>query len=85
MSKEYKFEVTVRVDDDAFPEIATMEVYDVEDSDPVRLPIAEGEAPYYPGMDLGTVAYRAWEALAIPPRPLPEIDDLIKNEEESYV
>lgn len=84
MSREYRFNVIVRVEDDAFPEIATMEVYDSEDIEPVALPIGEGEAPYYEGMDLGTVAYRAWEVLAIPPRNMPEIDDLIRNEEESY-
>jgi hypothetical protein len=81
--KEYRFTVTVRVEEDDYKRIATMEVYDVEDSDPVKLPISEESVPYYEGMDLGTLAWRAWEMLAIPPAPTPEIDDLIKMEEES--
>lgn len=81
--KEYRFTVTVRVEEDDYKRIATMEVYDVEDSDPVKLPISEESVPYYEGMDLGTLAWRAWEMLAIPPAPMPEMDDLIKMEEES--
>jgi hypothetical protein len=81
--KEYRFTVTVRVEEDDYKRIATMEVYDVEDSDPVKLPISEESVPYYKGMDLGRLAWRTWEMLAIPPAPMPEIDDLIKQEEES--
>jgi len=81
--KEYRFTVIVRVEEDDYKRIATMEVYDVEDSDPVKLPISEESVPYYKGMDLGRLAWRTWEMLAIPPAPMPEIDDLIKMEEES--
>jgi len=49
----------------------------------VKLPISEESVPYYKGMDLGRLAWRTWEMLAIPPAPMPEIDDLIKMEEES--
>lgn len=80
--KEYRFTVTVRVEEDDYKRIATMEVYDVEDSDPVKLPISEESVPYYKGMDLGRLAWRTWEMLAIPPAPMPEIDDLIKSIEE---
>ena len=81
--KEYRFTVTVRVEEDDYKRIATMEVYDVEDSDPVKLPISEESVPYYKGMDLGRLAWRTWEMLAIPPAPMPEIDDIIKSIEES--
>lgn len=80
--KEYRFTVTVRVEEDDYKRIATMEVYDVEDSDPVKLPISEESVPYYKGMDLGRLAWRTWEMLAIPPAPMPEIDDIIKSIEE---
>lgn len=81
--KEYRFTVTVRVEEDDYKRLATMEVYDVEDSDPVKLPISEESVPYYKGMDLGRLAWRTWDSLSIPPIPVPEIDDLIKMEEES--
>ena len=80
---EYRFDVIVRVEEDDYRRIATMEIYDVEDSDPVRLPIAEESVPYFKGMGLATLGERAWDAIAIPPLPLPEVDDLIKMEEES--
>lgn len=80
---EYRFDVIVRVEEDDYRRIATMEIYDVEDSDPVRLPIAEESVPYFKGMGLATLGERAWDAIAIPPLPLPEIDDLIKMEEEA--
>ena len=80
---EYRFDVIVRVEEDDYRRIATMEIYDVEDSDPVRLPIAEESVPYFKGMGLATLGERAWDFIAIPPAPEPEIDDLIKMEEES--
>jgi len=79
----YRFIVNVIVEDDAFPEIVTMEIYDAEDSDPVKLPIVEESAPYYKNMDLETLGLRAWRLISIPPVPLPELDDLIKREEEN--
>lgn len=82
MSNTYQFTVNVIVEDDAFPEIVTMEIYDAEDSDPVKLPIVEESAPYYKGMDLETLGLRAWRLISIPPVPLPELDDLIRMEEE---
>ena len=81
--KEYRFTVTVRVEEDDYKRQAIMEVYDVEDSDLVKLPISEESVPYYKGMDLGGLAWRTWDSLSIPPIPMPEIDDLIKMEEES--
>lgn len=81
--EKYRFEVNVIVEDDAFPEIVTMEIYDAEDSDPVKLPIVEECAPYYKGMDLETLGLRAWRLISIPPIPLPELDDLIRHQEES--
>jgi hypothetical protein len=80
---EYRFDVIVRVEEDDYRRIATMEIYDVEDSDPVRLPIAEESVPYFKGMGLATLGERAWDAIAIPPVSMPEIDDLIKMKEES--
>ena len=80
---EYKFDVIVRVEEDDYKRVATMEIYDSIDSDPVRLPIAEESVPYYKGMGLATLGERAWDFIAIPPVPEPEIDDLIKIEEES--
>ena len=80
---EYRFDVIVRVEEDDYKRVATMEIYDVEDSDPVRLPIVEESVPYFKGMGLATLGERAWDAIAIPPLPLPEVDDLIKMEEES--
>jgi hypothetical protein len=80
---EYRFDVIVRVEEDDYRRIAIMEIYDVEDSDPVRLPIAEESVPYFKGMGLATLGERAWDAIAIPPLPLPEVDDLIKMEEEA--
>ena len=80
---EYRFDVIVRVEEDDYKRVATMEIYDVEDSDPVRLPIAEESVPYFKGMGLATLGERAWDAIAIPPLPLPEVDDLIKMEEEA--
>lgn len=80
---EYRFDVIVRVEEDDYRRIATMEIYDVEDSDPVRLPIAEESVPYFKGMGLATLGERAWDAIAIPPLLLPEVDDLIKMEEEA--
>lgn len=77
----YQFEVTVSVSEDEYRSIVHMEVYDREDSDPARLPIAEESAPYYHGMDLSTLAERTWEWISIP--PMPEINDLVKNGEES--
>jgi hypothetical protein len=83
MLKEYRFDVIVRVEEDDYKRVATMEIYDVEDIDPVRLPIAEESVPYFKGMDLGRLGWRAWDCIAIPPVPMPEIDDLIKIQEES--
>jgi hypothetical protein len=80
---EYRFDVIVRVEEDDYRRIATMEIYDVEDSDPVRLPIAEESVPYFKGMGLAMLGERAWDAIAIPPVSMPEIDDLIKMKEES--
>ena len=79
----YQFYVTVTVEEDNHKRLAIMEVYDAEDSDPVKIPIAEESIPYYAGMDLGTLAWRAWETLAIPPRSTPEVDDLMREIEES--
>lgn len=75
--------MTVRVEEDEYKRVAIMEIYDSDDSDPVRLPIAEESVPYYEGMDLGRLGGRAWDCIAIPPVPMPEIDDLIKMKEES--
>jgi hypothetical protein len=80
---EYRFDVIVRVEEDDYKRVATMEIYDSEDSDPVRLPIVEESVPYFKGMGLATLGERAWDAIAIPPLPLPEVDDLIRMEEES--
>ena len=80
---EYRFDVIVRVEEDDYKRVATMEIYDSEDSDPVRLPIVEESVPYFKGMGLATLGERAWDAIAIPPLPLPEVDDLIKMEEEA--
>ena len=80
---EYRFDVIVRVEEDDYKRIATMEIYDSEDSDPVRLPIVEESVPYFKGMGLATLGERAWDGIAIPPLLLPEIDDLIKMEEEA--
>jgi hypothetical protein len=82
-STNYRFDVIIKVEEDDFKRLATMEVYDVEDSDPVRLPISEESVPYYEGMDLGRLAWRTWEMLTIPPAPTPEISDLIRMEDES--
>jgi len=79
----YRFIVNVIVEDDAFPEVVTMAIYDAEDSDPMKLPIVEESAPYYKSMDLETLGLRAWRLISIPPVPLPELDDLIKKEEEN--
>ena len=83
MNAEYRFDVIVRVEEDDYKRVATMEIYDVEDSDPVRLPIAEESVPYHKGMGLATLGERAWDFIAIPPVPMPEVDDLIKIQEES--
>lgn len=83
MNAEYRFNVIVRVEEDDYKRIATMEIYDSEDSDPVRLPIAEESVPYFKSMGLATLGERAWDCISIPPVLMPEIDDLIKMEEES--
>ena len=80
---EYRFDVIVRVEEDDYKRVATMEIYDSDDSDPVRLPIVEESVPYFKGMGLATLGERAWDGIAIPPLPLPEVDDLIRMEEES--
>lgn len=82
-STNYRFDVIIKVEKDDFKRLATMEVYDVEDSDPVKLPIVEETVPYYEGMDLETLGARAWRLISIPPVPMPELDDLIRSEEES--
>lgn len=85
MKNFYRFEVNVIVEEDDHKSLAIMEIYDIEDSDPVKLPIVEECVPYYKGMDLETLGLRAWRLISIPPIPLPELDDLIKNQEESNV
>ena len=83
MTTRYQFEVNVVVEEDSNRSLVTMEIYDAEDSDPVKLPIVEECAPYYKGMDLETLGLRAWRLISIPPIPLPELDDLIRHQEES--
>lgn len=82
MSNEYRFRVIVRVEEGRYARAATMEIYDAEDNDPLQIPIAEESVPYFKGMGLSTLGERAWDGIAIPPTPAPEIDDLIKSIEE---